>query len=455
MPRPRRRRPPPKPRKSKVWLRAGGLLIFLSAVAALVLAADWWICLPEGAMESARYVGRQVCVECHPKEAGLWTGSDHDLAMDHATPETVLGDFDEAEFTHFAFDDLLELERDELEALLDGVEPWQWAAALQDPCRQFDRRVTEALKKRILGGMPDDARAQLEQALAERERMTPLRPCDVADAHHEIGDVMRRLKREGKIEGRFAVTSKLFRRGEEFFVTTDNRQGELETFPVKYVLGVRPLQQYLVEFPDGRVQCLPVTWDTEGKRWYHLYPKEPIPHNDVLHWTGRLQNWNYMCAECHTTNLLRGYHLADDAYHTTFSEIDVSCETCHGPGSVHVELAEGWGVFWDRRHGYGLPRLKDENPRVEIETCAPCHARRRVIYPGSRPGGKLLDHYVPQILDNNLYYADGQILDEDYVYGSFVQSLMYEKGVRCTNCHDPHTARLKTEDPATPRPIVP
>ncbi|MFH1264437.1 MAG: multiheme c-type cytochrome, partial [Planctomycetota bacterium] len=280
------------------------------------LAVDWWTCLPEGEAESATYVGREVCGRCHEKELREWTGSDHDLAMDHATSETVLGNFDDQEFTHFA------------------------------------------------------------------------------------------------------VTSKMFRRDGEFFITTDGGDGQMQTFPIKYTFGFRPLQQYLVEFPDGRVQCLPITWDTENERWYHLYPGEPIPHDDVLHWTRPLQNWNYMCAECHSTNLQKNYSLADNAYHTTFSEIDVSCETCHGPGSLHVELADAWGVFWDRRYGYGLPRLKAPDPRVEIETCAPCHSRRRIVFPGSRPGRKLLDHYLPEVLDNNLYYADGQVLEEDYVYGS-------------------------------------
>ena len=244
----------------------------------------------------------------------------------------------------------------------------------------------------------------------------------------------------------FGVTSKMSREGDKFVVTTDDRDGNLQRFEVKYTFGVRPLQQYLVEFPDGRVQCLPLAWDTEKERWFHLYPDEPVPHDDPLHWTGPLQNWNYMCAECHSTDLQKNYDLKTDTYHTTFKEIDVSCETCHGPGSLHVELAESKGVFWDRRIGYGLPNLKDKDPRVEIETCAPCHARRRIIYPGFKPGDKFLDYYVPELLDRNLYYADGQILEEDYVYGSFIQSKMYHNEVRCSDCHDPHSAKVKFDD---------
>ncbi|MBN2474976.1 MAG: tetratricopeptide repeat protein [Pirellulales bacterium] len=251
------------------------------------------------------------------------------------------------------------------------------------------------------------------------------------------------------------VTSELFRRGDEFFATTDGPDGRLQTFPVKYTFGFQPLQQYLVEFPDGRVQCLPITWDTEQKRWFHLYPDEDIPFDDALHWTRPLQNWNYMCAECHSTNLQKNYDLKTNTYRTTWSEIDVSCEACHGPGSLHVELADSFGLFWDRRIGYGLPPLKAEDSRVEIESCAPCHARRRVVYPGFKSGDKLLDYYLPELLDGELYYADGQILEEDYVYGSYIQSKMYAMGVRCTDCHDPHSARVKHTAPDAPWGVMP
>jgi tetratricopeptide (TPR) repeat protein len=419
-------------------------LLILLTLAALLLAADWWICLPEGAMESATYVGRQVCAECHEKECKEWTGSDHDLAMDEATPATVLGDFNDRQFTHIAIEDVVKLSDHDVGVLLEEVDVSKWAIALVD--------AGKPIEEKILGNLSEADQARLRDA---RRHLQAVRPCDVTDVQQEIDDVLRRLKKEGRITVDFAVTSKLFRRGDDFFVTTDNRDGRMETFRIKYTFGVWPLQQYLVEFPDGRVQCLPIAWDSEKNRWFHLYPKEPIPHDDALHWTRPLQNWNYMCAECHSTNLQKNYNLAENSYHTTFSEIDVSCEACHGPGSVHVKLARRWDVFWDRRYGYGLPRLAVENPRVEIESCAPCHARRRVVYPGGRPGEKLLDHYLPEILDNDLYYADGQILEEDYVYGSFIQSLMYSKGVRCTNCHDSHTTRVKFRDPQTPRTAVP
>jgi tetratricopeptide (TPR) repeat protein len=412
----------------------GGLLVFL----------DWWICLPEDALDRATYIGSESCRSCHLKEWELWQLSDHAHAMAVANRDTVLGDFEDRTFTHIAFEDLHRLQDDELAVLAERVSPSDWALVLREADTVSRERMSRVFPQ------------ELWEAILEREKHPEVvRPCDMIGACQRIADVARKLAAEGKLDLSFAVTSRLFREGDRYFVTTDNREGNLETFEVRYVLGIRPLQQYLVEFPDGRIQCLPLAWDTERKNWFHLYPKERIPHTDPLHWTRSLQNWNYMCAECHTTNLDRGYDLQENRYRTTWTELGVGCETCHGPGSVHVQLAEARSFFWDRKLGYGLPRLNAEDSRVEIDTCTPCHARRQQIYPGFRPGKAFLDHYLPELIDGPLYYADGQILDEDFEYGSFLQSLMFRKGVRCGNCHDPHSLRFRTEDPFSPRPEVP
>jgi hypothetical protein len=291
----------------------------------------------------------------------LWAGSHHDLAMQEATEETVLGDFDDATLTHFG------------------------------------------------------------------------------------------------------VTSTFFRRDGGFFIRTDGPDGELHDYRITHTFGVTPLQQYLVAFPGGRYQVPGLCWDARaaeegGQRWFHVYPDEAVPHGDELHWTGPNQNWNYMCAECHSTNLRRGYDPQRNAYETTWSEIDVSCEACHGPGSRHVEWAEAAendAPYEDGDKGL-LVRLKapgawvmngstgtaertvPRESRAQIETCAPCHSRRIPIHGEYVHGQPFLDTHRPRLLDDPLYFADGQIREEVYVYGSFVQSKMYGKGVTCSDCHEPH-----------------
>lgn len=256
----------------------------------------------------------------------------------------------------------------------------------------------------------------------------------------------------------FGITSKFFRDGQRFMVNTEGPDGEMQDFEVKYVFGVEPLQQYMVETKRsdsassdeiGQVQVLRLSWDTQNKKWFYLPPPDvdyKLEPSDPLHWTGITQRWNTSCAVCHSTNLERNFDSITGHYRTKFSEIDVSCEACHGPGSLHVELAENRKIFWDREHGFGLAKLKGGSNVPQVESCAPCHSRRSEICSGQVAGNRFDDFHALQLLSSPVYFDDGQIRDEDYVYGSFIQSKMYHNGIRCTDCHDPHSTKLKFDD---------
>lgn len=312
------------------------------------------------------YVGAAACADCHTDETAAWQGSHHDLAMALPNATTVLGDFDDAEFT----------------------------------------------------------------------------------AH--------------------GVTSRFYQRDGDYWVRTDGPDGALADYRVRYTFGWYPLQQYLLERPQGRLQGLGIAWDSRpaaagGQRWFHLYPDEPIDHTHALHWTGREQNWNYQCAECHSTDLRKGYDPATDSYQTHYAEIDVACEACHGPGAGHLAWAQQGDAerAADPRRGFstqprsdraqwlidpasGLPRRSPpRREHTEIEICARCHARRGQLSEDYRHGEPLAQTHRLALLEPHLYYPDGQIKDEVYVYGSFVQSRMYHAGVTCSDCHDPHSQQLQ------------
>jgi Flp pilus assembly protein TadD len=246
-----------------------------------------------------------------------------------------------------------------------------------------------------------------------------------------------------------SITSRFFKRDSAFYVHTQGPDGEMRDYEVKYTFGVTPLQQYLVEFPGGRLQALNIAWDAEREEWYHLYPDEELPPDDELHWTNRLHTWNTMCASCHSTDLQKNYDLDADSFHTTWSEIDVSCEGCHGPGSEHVEWArrsETSGYEGSDETDVGLSvDLSSTDSDAQIEACARCHSRRSRITMNFEHGEPFLDHFTPELLRETLYYPDGQIQDEVYVYGSFIQSRMYREGIRCSDCHNPHTLELQRE----------
>lgn len=316
-----------------------------------------------------RFAGSSSCGSCHQQEFSDWQGSHHDLAMQHATAKTVLGNFNNTEFVY------------------NGVR------------------------------------------------------------------------------------STFFKRDGEFWVNTDGSQGELADFRINFTFGVYPLQQYLISFDDGRVQALSIAWDSRseaegGQRWYHLYPDLGVDNEDVLHWTRPAMNWNLQCAACHSTNLEKNYDQATNSYDTSWFEIDVACEACHGPGSAHEEWArsetqpqtnayKGFDrslsvvSLWMMEEGHVTATNKDiADTNSQIQTCASCHSRRSVIseHIGSELNTNFLDQHIPSHLTPETYHADGQILDEVYVYGSFIQSKMHQQGVTCTNCHNPHSLELKAPD---------
>ncbi|MDK2955360.1 MAG: hypothetical protein PWQ57_856 [Desulfovibrionales bacterium] len=237
-------------------------------------------------------------------------------------------------------------------------------------------------------------------------------------------------------------TSRFFRQGERFFVETQGPDGAPGRFEITHTFGAYPLQQYLSPFPGGRLQCLNIAWDVEGRRWRRLPPYDVNDPDDWLHWTKGGQTWNVMCAECHSTRLTKGYDPETGEYRTTWFEIDVGCEACHGPGSEHVEWADKPPLARDASADFGLV-VKTVNLASDrqIEICAPCHSRRFLLGDNRHEGGALLDLMAPELLREGLYYPDGQIFEEVYVYGSFVQSKMFGRGVRCSDCHDVHSLK--------------
>jgi Tfp pilus assembly protein PilF len=256
------------------------------------------------------------------------------------------------------------------------------------------------------------------------------------------------------------------RRDDRYLVTTAGPDGKPAEFEVAYTFGADPLQQVLLPLPRGRLQALTVAWDARpktagGQRWYSLYPDEPTPPGDVLHWTQLSQSWNGGCADCHATNLRRGYDVASDAYQTTWSELDVACEACHGPGGAHVAWAEreprdgepalavplgAEPARWVLDAGAAIARREPPlREHTELEVCAPCHARRTLLREAEPGAVPFLDAYRPALLEQGLYEVDGQIREEVYEWGSFVQSRMYEAGVTCSDCHEPHALALRAE----------
>jgi predicted CXXCH cytochrome family protein len=235
-------------------------------------------------------------------------------------------------------------------------------------------------------------------------------------------------------------TTRFSRKDGGFWVNTPGIDGKNADFKVAYTFGIAPLQQYLIEVGEGRLQALGVAWDTEKHRWFHLYPGQGVNFKDPLHWSKPSQNANFMCIECHTTGYQRNFDAAKNTFDSHWNSLGVGCQACHGPASNHLEWTAKKG---DLVHAGFAVDLKDKNAAVEIETCARCHSRRAPLGDGFTAGKRLMDDYLPSTLTREVYALDGKIKDEVFEHGSFAQSKMFDKGVRCSNCHNPHSTELK------------
>jgi len=239
------------------------------------------------------------------------------------------------------------------------------------------------------------------------------------------------------------VTSHFYKKDGDFYVNTEGTDGKNHDYKIEYAFGITPLQQYIVKFPNGHYQCLRTAWDSKKNKWFDLYPDFKVVHSEWLHWSRGGLNWNNMCSDCHSTNVRENYDFKKDSYNTKYALINVNCEACHGPGKQHFEDVKRLGSNYAST---GTMRMTlNTAPKELVDQCARCHMRREQFSKFYNFEGTMLDHYYPELLEEPLYYSDGQILDEDYVYGSFVQSKMYKNNVSCNNCHNSHSLNLKFE----------
>lgn len=243
-------------------------------------------------------------------------------------------------------------------------------------------------------------------------------------------------------------TARFFRDGDRFLIETEGPDGTRRPYPVVGVAGIDPLQQYLLSPEAGRTQVFDIAWDVKAKRWYPVFPDQITGPGDGFHWTGPYKSWEARCAECHATGYSRNYDPRTRSYAPQMAEISVGCESCHGPGQAHLDWAADPAAFTPAPDltATGLTVALDGTQAPEEGVCFACHSRRQSLIDGlPLPGHPYADSYDISLLRQGTYFPDGQILDEVFEAGSFLQSKMHSRGVTCSNCHDPHSGALKAE----------
>ncbi len=239
------------------------------------------------------------------------------------------------------------------------------------------------------------------------------------------------------------VKSHFFKKDGKFFVNTQGDDGKNHDYEVKYTFGYYPLQQYLIEFPGGKLQTTRLSWDSKQNKWFHQYAGQKIDFRDWLHWTHNAQNWNTMCAECHSTNLKKNYDIDKDSYDTKFNVLNVSCEACHGPAKNHIDYINSAEYKSGHKIEHSLLQLGNNSAQLaQINTCMPCHAVQNDVAADKISSDELLDNNIPVLPNTERFHADGQVKEEDYTYASFLQSKMFARNIKCNNCHNPHSGKL-------------
>lgn len=256
------------------------------------------------------------------------------------------------------------------------------------------------------------------------------------------------------------LTARFYKQGQQLFITMPDLTGKLTNYPVIYTFGYKPLQQYMFDMGDGKIQLFPFAWDSRskeqgGERWFVLHPEQKA--HDLFHWSQMGQNWNHMCADCHSTEFKKNFDLKTNSFDSTFSEMNVSCKACHGEPKQHLSWANGNTGIKNKGFNVDISKktplfirqpdgsMKSAQPlknSAQIPTCATCHSRRSQLTDRTAPH-EFLKEFQPSLLTPELYHVDGQIWEEDYVWGSFEQSKMFAAGVTCSNCHNPHSGKLK------------
>ncbi|CAD5291831.1 conserved exported hypothetical protein [Alteromonas sp. 38] len=304
-----------------------------------------------------------------------------------------------------------------------------------------------------------------QQAVSNWQQSDHAKAMDVAAANTVLGDF------SGTAVAHYTQQARFYQKGQDFWINFTEADSTTD-YQVKYTFGHYPLQQYLIEGSAGKLQVFPFAWDSRskeegGQRWYPMYSQEDIQPADRLHWRQPLQNWNGMCADCHSDGLTRNYSVETKQFDTTWDNINVGCQSCHGEMTHHADTASSASQLTGQSSHGKLALSSDEQKAIGqwllddgakiaswhgeprdnqfMETCFACHSLRSPITDGIDPNAAFLDQFVPSLLAPPMYHADGQIKEEVYVYGSFLQSKMYAAGVNCLDCHDKHTMKIKVQ----------
>ena len=203
---------------------------------------------------------------------------------------------------------------------------------------------------------------------------------------------------------------------------------------------------------------LPVFWHVASKRWVDWKEITPIPDgaHDIR------QIWNANCFNCHGTNIVQGYDLDEKKYKSTWTEMGIGCEACHGPGRQHVALMEEWEKDPASKPAYDnssknrqlsdtlkIFSTRSSEPRRIYDTCAYCHGNKNNVFVGFKGGDHYADYALPFLIsepipENDLqgeFWPDGRPNRFNRPQALTLSGCFKAGAITCTNCHVAHGSR--------------
>src|SRR6266850_5225787 len=263
---------------------------------------------------------------------------------------------------------------------------------------------------------------------------------------------------EAMVEGDFRSGTHLEQNGRaltmemrdgRYFISVARGGRPAETFEVHYTLGARRFQGYLSKLPDGRIYVLPVFWHNEARRWVDWKEITPIP-DDPDH--DLRQIWNITCVNCHATNLAKNFNPATKTYATTWTEMGIGCEACHGPGAPHIAVTAAW-----ERNPAGKPagptpaqlRIfapKQADARQIFDACGYCHGNKNNVFFGFKPGDRYEDFALPFLISQPIpendpqgdFWPDGRPSRFNRPQALTLTGCFQRGQATCTSCHRMH-----------------
>ncbi len=247
-----------------------------------------------------------------------------------------------------------------------------------------------------------------------------------------------------------------------FLFTVVQQRRPLREFRVDAVVGGGFMagggtQGFFSRFPDGTFRFLPFDYSKAGQLWFcntlgrvnrASAPITPAialadcadwPPYRILGSSERFQS----CQQCHGSQIHVVFDTTTRRYETGFTTLAINCESCHGPGRRHVELARSGriGAALD----IGMRPLATLTKDQSLDVCFQCHAVKTDLKPQYLPGKRLQDYFalkLPLLVDT-LYSPDGRIRAFAYQEGHLSSDCYLNGSMTCVDCHDPHTQRYR------------